>query len=140
MTVTPAAYGGDDDVPVDGFGDVGRLVAHRVADLLHGYAVVAHDRHCGVPGFVGVPVAEAGTAGDLGESPVEVVAGSEPGGADRQALPGVRRHLRRHRQAPREEDRHHRDRRKLLTRACHLLAGQATGTPGMTTPHTSRAA
>src|SRR5579859_4082251 len=53
MTVTPAAYGGDDDVPVDGFGDVGRLVAHRVADLLHGYAVVAHDRHCGVPGFVG---------------------------------------------------------------------------------------
>ena len=34
----------------------------------------------------------------------------EPGGADRQAVPGVRRHLRGHRQTPREEDRHHRDR------------------------------
>ena len=30
--------------------------------------------------------------------------------------------------------------RKLLTRAYHLLAEQATGTPGMTTPHTSTAA
>jgi len=36
--------------------------------------------------------------------------GSEPGGADRQALPGIRSRLRRHRQAPREEDRYHRDR------------------------------
>src|SRR5207247_1426521 len=36
--------------------------------------------------------------------------GAEPGGADRQALAGVRRRLRQHRQAPREEDRHHRDR------------------------------
>ena len=29
---------------------------------------------------------------------------------------------------------------KPLTRAYHLLAEQATGTPGMTTPHTSTAA
>jgi transposase len=36
--------------------------------------------------------------------------GAEPGGADRQALPGVRRQLRGHRQKAREEDRHHRDR------------------------------
>jgi transposase len=35
--------------------------------------------------------------------------GHEPGGADRQAVPGLRRHLRGHRPAPREEDRHHRD-------------------------------
>ena len=36
--------------------------------------------------------------------------GPEPGGADRQTLPGVRRQLPGHRQPPREEDRHHRDR------------------------------
>ena len=36
--------------------------------------------------------------------------GAEPGGADRQAVPGVRRQLREHRQTPREEDRYHRDR------------------------------
>ena len=35
--------------------------------------------------------------------------GPQPGRADRQAVPGVLRHLRRHRQAAREEDRHHRD-------------------------------
>ena len=35
--------------------------------------------------------------------------GHEPGGADCQAVPGILRHLRRHRQTPREEDRHHRD-------------------------------
>ena len=35
--------------------------------------------------------------------------GAEPGGADRQALPGVRRNLRGHRQTPRDQDRHHRD-------------------------------
>jgi transposase IS116/IS110/IS902 family protein len=35
--------------------------------------------------------------------------GHEPGGTDRQAVPGLRRHLRGHRPAPREEDRHHRD-------------------------------
>ena len=34
--------------------------------------------------------------------------GDEPGRADRQAVPGIRRHLRGHRQTPREEDRHHR--------------------------------
>jgi hypothetical protein len=36
--------------------------------------------------------------------------GPEPGNADRQALPGIRSRLRRHRQAPREKDRYHRDR------------------------------
>jgi transposase len=35
--------------------------------------------------------------------------GHGPGSADRQALPGVRRHLRRHRRRAREQDRHHRD-------------------------------
>ena len=35
--------------------------------------------------------------------------GHEPGRADRQAVPGVRRHLLEHRETPREEDRHHRD-------------------------------
>ncbi len=35
--------------------------------------------------------------------------GHEPGRPDRQALPRILRHLRRHRQTPREEDRHHRD-------------------------------
>ena len=34
--------------------------------------------------------------------------GDEPGGADRQALAGVRRHLLEHRETPREEDRYHR--------------------------------
>jgi transposase len=36
--------------------------------------------------------------------------GHEPGRADRQAVPGLRRQLHRHRQQTREEDRHHRDR------------------------------
>ena len=36
--------------------------------------------------------------------------GAEPGRADRQAVPGVRRHLLEHRQTPGQEDRHHRDR------------------------------
>src|SRR5438034_3155912 len=36
--------------------------------------------------------------------------GAQPGGPDRQAVPRVRRHLRQHRQTPREEDSHHRDR------------------------------
>jgi transposase len=36
--------------------------------------------------------------------------GDEPGGADRQAVPGVRRQLRGHHQTAREEDRDHRDR------------------------------
>src|SRR4029453_15774690 len=35
--------------------------------------------------------------------------GAQPGGADRQAAPRVRRRLRQHRETPREEDRHHRD-------------------------------
>jgi len=36
--------------------------------------------------------------------------GAEPGRADRQAIPGLRRQLRGHRQTPGEEDRHYRDR------------------------------
>ena len=36
--------------------------------------------------------------------------GAQPGGADRQAVPRVRRYLLEHRETPREEDRHHRDR------------------------------
>jgi transposase len=36
--------------------------------------------------------------------------GAQPGGADRQAVPRLRRQLRGHRQTPREEDRYHRDR------------------------------
>ena len=36
--------------------------------------------------------------------------GAQPGRADRQAVPGIRRHLRGHCQAARQEDRHHRDR------------------------------
>jgi transposase len=36
--------------------------------------------------------------------------GDEPGRADRQAVPGIRRHLHGDRQTAREEDRHHRDR------------------------------
>ena len=36
--------------------------------------------------------------------------GHEPGRADRQAVPGLRRQLRGHRRQAREEDRHHRDR------------------------------
>jgi len=36
--------------------------------------------------------------------------GHEPGRADRQAVPGLRRHLLRHRETPRQQDRHHRDR------------------------------
>ena len=35
--------------------------------------------------------------------------GPQPGGADRQALPGIHRHLRCDRETAREEDRHHRD-------------------------------
>jgi transposase len=36
--------------------------------------------------------------------------GAQPGRADRQAVPGLHRQLRGHRQTAREEDRHHRDR------------------------------
>ena len=54
---------GDDDVPIDGLGDVRGLVAHRVADVLARDAVIAHDRYGGVAAFVGVPVADAGLAG-----------------------------------------------------------------------------
>ena len=36
--------------------------------------------------------------------------GAQPGGADRQAVPRVRRHLLEHREKAREEDRYYRDR------------------------------
>ena len=48
-------------------------MAYRVADVLDRYAVAAHDRHGGMAAFVGVPVADAGLAGHLGEAPVEGV-------------------------------------------------------------------
>ena len=60
-----APDGGDDDVPVDGLGDVGGLVAHGVGDVLDGDTVAAHDGYGRVAAFVGVPVADAGQAGDL---------------------------------------------------------------------------
>jgi hypothetical protein len=64
---------GPDDVPVDGLGDVGRLVADRVADVLDRDAVTAHDRDRGVASLVGVSVADAGLPGHLAEAPVEGV-------------------------------------------------------------------
>src|SRR5450755_695009 len=69
-----AADRGDDDVPVDGLGNVGGLVAHRVADVLNRDTVVTHDRYGRVAAFVGVPVTDAGPAGRLAELPVECVA------------------------------------------------------------------
>jgi hypothetical protein len=66
-----AADRGDDYVPVDGLGDMGGLVAYRVADLLDRDAVAAHDRDCGVAAFMGVPVADARLPSHLGEAPVE---------------------------------------------------------------------
>src|SRR3984885_3253559 len=66
-----AADGGPDDVPVDGLGDVGRLVADSVADVLDRDAVAAHDRDGGVAALVGVPVANARLLGHLAEVPVE---------------------------------------------------------------------
>src|SRR5450759_2991609 len=71
----PAADGGDDDVPVDGLGDVRGLVAHRVADVLDRDTVDAHDRHGGVTTLVSMPVTDAGLTGDPAEPPVERVAG-----------------------------------------------------------------
>src|SRR5690348_17089818 len=48
--------------------------------------------------------------GHISEQGLSLAAvGHEPGGADRQAVPGVRRYLLQHRQTPREEDRCHRD-------------------------------
>ena len=58
---------------VDGLGDVRRLAAHGIADVLDCYAVAAHDRHRGVPALVRVPVADGRAAGHLAESPVELV-------------------------------------------------------------------
>ncbi len=58
---------------VDGLGYVRGLVAYRVADVLDRDAVAAHDRDRGVPTLVGVPVADAGLPGHLGEAPVKRV-------------------------------------------------------------------
>ena len=66
---------GDDDVPVDGLGDVGGLVAYGVADVLDRDAVMAHDRDGCVPALVSVPVADARSLGHLAEPPVERVLG-----------------------------------------------------------------
>ena len=59
--------------------------------------------------------------------------GAEPGRADRQAVPAVRRHLRRDRQTPREEDRHHRDRPQAadprLAPAGEMQAAEETTPP-----------
>ena len=44
---------GHDDVSVDGLGNVGGLVANRVADVLNRYAVAAHDRNGRVSALVG---------------------------------------------------------------------------------------
>ncbi len=57
--------------------------------------------------------------------------GPEPGSADRQALPGVRRQLPGHRQAPRQEDRHHRD----LPQAAHPRLPPARRTGHRDTRH-----
>ena len=71
--------------------------------------------------------------------------GTQPGHADRQAVPGVRRQLRGHRQAPRQEDRHHRDRpqagnprlapaQRDASRRCQHAAAAAMKTGGSPSP------
>src|SRR5215471_16182232 len=59
---------GHDHVAVDSFGDVGGLVAHRVADLLDRHTVAAHDRHGRVAALVGMPAADACFSGHLGSA------------------------------------------------------------------------
>jgi transposase len=71
--------------------------------------------------------------------------GDEPGGADRQALAGVRRQLPDDREEAREEDRHHRDRPQAADprlapavpdagRRCHYTAAAAVKTGGSPRP------
>jgi hypothetical protein len=62
--------------------------------------------------------------------------GHEPGRANGQAVPGLRLHLREHRETPREEDRHHRD---LPQAADPRLAPARRGT-GHRYPHAAAAA
>jgi hypothetical protein len=62
--------------------------------------------------------------------------GLEPGGADRQALPAVCRHLLEHRETAREEDRHHRDR----PQAADPRLAPAGGHAGHGHDHTATAA
>ena len=59
--------------------------------------------------------------------------GPQPGSIDRQTVPGVRRHLRRHRRQARQEDRHHRDR----PQAPHprLPSARRRGRPGTRPGH-----
>jgi hypothetical protein len=58
--------------------------------------------------------------------------GAQPGGPDRQAVPRVRRHLRQHRPAPREEDRHHRDRPQAADPRLAPAGRHASYRPGHT--------
>jgi hypothetical protein len=55
--------------------------------------------------------------------------GAVRAGPDRQALPAVRRRLPGHRRPAGQENRHHRDRRKLLTRSWHLLTDAEGAVP-----------
>jgi hypothetical protein len=59
MTLAPP-LGGNDQVPVDGLGDVGGLVAQGVGDVLYRHAAAAHDGHARVASLVGVPASRAG--------------------------------------------------------------------------------
>jgi hypothetical protein len=59
--------------------------------------------------------------------------GHEPGRADRQAIPGLRRHLHCHRQEAREEDRHYRDlpqARRADPGSCEEDPEEQSGQPG----------
>ena|SRR5437667_3234120 len=66
--------------------------------------------------------------------------GPEPGRADRQALPEFAASYQAIARRRGKKIATIAIARKLLTRAYHLLAAQATATPGMTTPHSSTAA
>ena len=67
-----AADRGDDDVAVDGLGDVGGFTAHGVAEVLDLDTFAAHNGDGGVAVFVGAPVADVSPLGHLAQSPVEV--------------------------------------------------------------------
>jgi transposase len=56
--------------------------------------------------------------------------GAEPGRAGRQAVPGLRRQLHGHRQTPREEDRHHRDRPQAVDPRLAPAGRHASHRPG----------
>jgi Transposase IS116/IS110/IS902 family len=60
--------------------------------------------------------------------------GTQPGRPDRQAVPGILRHLRGHRETAREEDRHHRD----LPQAADPRLAPARHRPGTGPGRTAR--